>query len=97
MPFLRSGPRGVHLTVRVQPRAPRSEVAGVSGDALRLRIAAPPVDQAANRELLRFLAELLGVPRSQLELRAGSAGRTKRVLVEGMEPGEIRRRLTLTG
>jgi uncharacterized protein YggU (UPF0235/DUF167 family) len=55
------------------------------------------VDQAANRELLRFLSDLLGVPPSRLELRAGAAGRTKRVMVQGMEPGEIRRRLGLAG
>jgi hypothetical protein len=93
MPFLRSGPLGVQITVRVQPRAPRNEVIGVSGDALRLRIAAPPVDHAANRELLRFLSELLGVPPSRLDLRAGATSRTKRVMVQGMEPGEVRRRL----
>lgn len=86
-------PGGVRLTLYVQPRASRTELAGIHGGALKLRIAAPPVDGAANLELLRFLAELLGVPRSRLALVAGSGARRKLVLVQGVSVGLAERKL----
>ena len=58
----------VVLAVHVQPRAPRTEVVGRYGDALKIRVHAPPVDGAANAELVRFLAERLGVPRSAVTI-----------------------------
>ena len=51
---------GVRLRLRIQPRASRSEVVGLHGDTIRIRLAAPPVDGAANEELVRYLAEVLG-------------------------------------
>jgi uncharacterized protein (TIGR00251 family) len=86
---------GVRLALHVQPRASRTELAGMHGGALKLRLAAPPVDGAANLELLRFLAELLGVPRSRLVLRSGAAARRKQVLVQGISVGFAERRLGL--
>lgn len=78
---------GVRLTIRVQPRASRTEVAGLYGkDALRIRLAAPPVDGAANRELVEFLAKTLGVPKSAVSIEAGETGRLKTVSVTGVEP-----------
>jgi uncharacterized protein (TIGR00251 family) len=59
---------GVRLRLRIQPRASREEVVGVSGDAIRIRLTAPPVDGAANEALVRFLALRLEVPRSAVEL-----------------------------
>ena len=84
---------GVRLRLRIQPRASREEVAGVAGDAIRLRLTAPPVDGAANDALVRFLAARLEVPRSAVELIAGRTGRTKLVEVTGVTPDEAARRL----
>jgi len=81
------------LRVHVQPRAKRSEVAGRHGDALKVRLAAPPVDGAANEELVRLLAEALGLPRRSVRIVAGITGRDKVVEVDGLAPGEAERRL----
>lgn len=81
--------------MRVQPRASRTELAGLHGDALKIRIAAPPVDGAANEALVRFLAERLEVPRSAVSLEAGAAGRSKVVAVAGLAIEAAARRLGL--
>ena len=73
------------LTIHAQPGAKRTEVAGVHGDALRIRLAAPPVDGKANAELLRFLAEAFGVPRRAVTLVRGESSRQKIVRIE--QPG----------
>jgi uncharacterized protein (TIGR00251 family) len=72
------------LVVHVQPRARATAVAGRHGDAIRIRLAAPPVDGAANAELVRFLAERLGVSRSAVQIAGGAAGRRKSVVIEGL-------------
>jgi uncharacterized protein len=84
---------GVRLRVRIQPRASREEIAGVAGDAIRIRLTAPPVDGTANEALVRFLAVLLQVPRSAIELVSGRTGRTKLVAVTGVSVEETVRRL----
>jgi uncharacterized protein (TIGR00251 family) len=81
------------LAVRVIPRARRTEIAGRRGDALLVRLAAPPVDGAANEALLAFLSDRLGVARRRLTLLRGAASRDKVVDVEGMAAEEVRRRL----
>lgn len=81
--------------MRVQPRAARSEVVGLHGDEIRLRVNAPPVDGAANEAVVRLLAERLGVPRSAVEVAAGAAARHKVVLVAGVTRGEAAQRLGL--
>ena len=73
----------VVLDLHVQPGAKRTEVAGTHGDRLRIRLAAPPVDGAANDELVRFLAEAFGVPRRNVTIVTGATARRKRVRVEG--------------
>jgi len=72
---------GLVLQLRIQPGAQRTGVAGLLGERLKLRIAAPPVDGKANEQLLAFLAEEFGVPRSQVELVSGETSRDKRVVV----------------
>lgn len=72
---------GVVLTVHVQPGARRNAYAGLHGEALKFRIAAPPVEGAANAALCAFLADLCGVPRSAVRVESGQTGRRKRVLV----------------
>ena len=81
------------LRVHVQPRAKRSAIAGRHGDAVKVRLAAPPVDGAANAELVRVLAEALGLPRRAVRIVAGLAGRDKVVELDGLAPGEAERRL----
>ena len=72
------------LVVHVAPRARTTAVAGRHGDAIRIRVAAPPEDGAANAELVRFLAERLGVSRSAVAIAAGAAGRRKTVEIAGL-------------
>jgi uncharacterized protein (TIGR00251 family) len=95
IPALRAVPGGTRIAIRVQPRASRTELVGLHGDALRIRLAAPPVDGAANEALVRFLAERLGVPRPAVELVAGHTGRAKIVLVHGLTPSQARQALGL--
>ena len=66
----------------MQPGAKRTEVAGVHGDALKIRLAAPPVDGKANAELVRFLAAEFGVPAARVTLVRGAAARRKTVRIE---------------
>ncbi len=88
---------GVELQLQVQPRASRTEVAGPHGGALKIRLAAPPVDGEANDELIRFLAKVLGVPRSAVEIVSGETGRRKRVRVAGADAAFVRERLKVEG
>ena len=80
----------VIFPVRVVPRASRTEIAGEHDGAVRIRIAAPPVDGAANDELIRFLSRLLGVPRSAVTIESGGASRSKRVSVAGIGTDAVR-------
>jgi uncharacterized protein (TIGR00251 family) len=84
---------GVRLAVHVQPRASRTEAAGLHGDALKIRLAAPPVEGAANDALVRFVAERLAVPRSAVRIVAGESSRAKVVAVAGVTPAVAERRL----
>ena len=78
------GPGGATIDVRVSPRAGRTELAGMRDGALLVRISAPPVEGAANSELLTFLARVLRVPKSRLTLVSGDRSRAKRVRVSGV-------------
>ena len=73
----------ITFRVRVAPRASKTAAAGVRGGALKVRVAAPPVEGAANEELARYLARELGVPASAVRIVAGHSSRTKRVRAEG--------------
>ena len=68
---------GCRVTVHVVPKASKSELAGLHGDAIRVRLNAPPVDGKANKALCAFLAETLGVPARSVELVAGETSRRK--------------------
>ena len=81
----------IHL--RVIPRARRTEISGRRGDAILVRLAAPPVDGAANDALIAFLAERLEIPRRQIALARGATTRDKTIAVDGLSPAEIARRL----
>ena len=80
----------VSFAVRVQPRASCDEFAGEYQDALKIRLAAPPVDDRANEALREFLASRLNVPISAVRIAAGQRSRTKRVEVSGVTAARIR-------
>lgn len=95
MPPISPIPDGIRLTLHIQPRASRTEAAGRHGDALKIRLAAPPVDGAANAALIAFLAERLGVPRSAITIRHGLSGRKKTVEIAGVDPARAESLLEL--
>lgn len=79
----------VTFKVRVVPRASRSEIVGEHDGALRVRIAAPPVDGAANEELVRLLARKLGVSRSAIRITGGQTSKLKLISVTGVSPAAL--------
>jgi uncharacterized protein len=81
---------GAVITLHIQPGAKKTEIVGIHGAALKIRLAAPPVDGKANAALLEFLAEKLGTGRTALELVSGQTSRSKRVRVAGFAADEVR-------
>ena len=79
----------MRFPVRAGPRASRSEVVGDHDGALKVRLAAPPVDGAANRELVKLLARKLSVAQSAVRVVAGESSRNKLVEVEGLSAADI--------
>jgi hypothetical protein len=79
------------LTVKVHPRARRSAVTGRLGEAWKLDLTAPPVEGKANEECVRYLAELVGVPRARVRIVMGLTSRTKVVEIEGVTEEEFGR------
>jgi uncharacterized protein (TIGR00251 family) len=88
-------PEHCNLDFHVQPRARRTEVVGWHGNAIKVRLQAPPVDGAANDELVRFVAKTVGVPRSAVHIVSGERGRSKRVSLDGTSRSEVLRALGL--
>jgi uncharacterized protein len=82
---------GLTFTVCTVPRASRSEIVGQYGGALRIRVAAPPVDGAANEELTRLLSRAFDVPRSAIEILAGLSSKSKTVRVRGARALDLER------
>ena len=93
-PYVRDTNQGVVLKVQVQPKASRDEVVGPHGDGLKTRITAAPVAGAANKHLLKFLAKILRVSRSQMSITSGATSRAKSIAIEGITAEEVRQRLT---
>jgi len=86
---------GVVLTVHIQPKASTTECVGIHGDAIKIRVAAPPVDGAANDELIQFLARRLSIPTASVRIHSGASGRHKRVLIKGDTAQLVMARLNL--
>ena len=84
LPWLRVSGDDVVLSLHIQPGAKKTEVAGLHGEALKIRLHAPPVDGKANDALIAFLAERLDVPKARVILEAGQTSRSKRVRVVGV-------------
>ena len=85
---------GVVLTVHVQPKAAKTEYVGLYGEmALKFRVAAPPVEGAANEALCRFLSGHFGLSKSSVVIAAGAGGRHKRILLKGMSVERVKQGL----
>jgi uncharacterized protein len=87
--FLRAQLDGVLLLVKLQPRASKNEIGGPLGDELKIKVAAPPVDAAANRALIDLLAEKLDCPRRRVELVRGRTSRHKTLKLHGITSREV--------
>jgi hypothetical protein len=85
LPACRRDGADLVLDVRVQPRASRSEIAGVHGERLRIRLQAPPVDGKANAALVEFVAGLFAIPRARVTIEHGLTGRDKRLRLRGVQ------------
>ncbi len=84
-----SRPAEAVIAVRIQPRASKNEVVVQSDGSLKIRLTAPPVDGAANEALVRYLADILGVAKSQVEIVSGHTGREKRIRIAGRDPDNV--------
>lgn len=93
MPVSTDGEGGARLRVRVTPRAKRTALAGLTEadgrPALAIRLAAPPVDGAANTALVRFLADVLDIPKSAVRIVSGETNRLKTVSLAGVPPERV--------
>jgi uncharacterized protein (TIGR00251 family) len=83
----------VTLTIKIVPRARKNQIAGIEGDALKIRLNAPPVEGKANDALVEFLAKTLGIARAQIEIVAGHTARRKIVRVRGISAREVEARM----
>ena len=90
--WLRVGDGKITLTLHIQPGAKKTEVAGLYGDALKIRLAAPPVDGKANAALIGFVADRLALPKSAVTLKSGQTSRRK-VLEVSAAPADAAQRL----
>src|SRR5688572_23075758 len=84
---------GAVMAIVVAPRSGKTIIDRVEGDAVRVRVAAPPVDGAANTALLRYLADVFDRPKSSVCLISGATGKRKRVLIAGRSPADVAARI----
>jgi uncharacterized protein (TIGR00251 family) len=94
-PYLRSDADGVVLSVKVQPRASKNSIESNAGNELRIKVTAPPVDSAANEALVRYLSEILNIPRNRIEILRGHSSRHKIVKLFGISGVELLKRLNI--
>jgi uncharacterized protein len=87
------GEPAARLAIRVQPRSSRAGIDGVHGDAVRVRVNAPPVDGAANEAVVEVLAKALGLPKRSVTIVSGASSRSKVVEIAGLSAAELRKRL----
>lgn len=91
--LIRETAAGIVFNIRVHPRAKKNAVSGEIGDALKISLTAPPVEGRANEACIRYLAELLQVPRSSVTIAAGETSRNKVVRVAGLTAAQVEQRL----
>lgn len=83
----------IKIAVKVQPNARKNEIAGFSNDILRLKIAAPPDKGKANKELIEFLSDTLGLKKNDISILRGLTDHNKLIAIEGITLGELKIRL----
>ncbi len=89
-----NGKKGAALAIRVTPRASRNEISEIQSDGtVKIRLTAPPVEGKANEALVKFLAEVLDLPPSKIEIVAGSSGRDKLVSVVDMDSATLQKKI----
>lgn len=81
---IRETDAGIELPLHVQPRARRTQIAGIHGGSLKVKVSAPPVDDAANRAIVEFFSRLLDLPKSQLQIITGQKSRDKVLRIDGI-------------
>jgi uncharacterized protein (TIGR00251 family) len=85
-------PDGLLIDVRVQPKSSQNAVVGIHGEALKIKLNAPPVEGKANKALIQLMAKLLGCPKSTVEIISGQASRSKRLLIRIDRNGDLESR-----
>jgi uncharacterized protein (TIGR00251 family) len=91
---LHDGKHGAAITIRVTPRARKTEFSGILADGtLRVRVSAPPVEGKANKALIKFLADVLGVHKNRIEIVAGETGLDKIVSITDMSAEQVQKRI----
>jgi uncharacterized protein (TIGR00251 family) len=90
---IRESPDGVTFAVKVHPRAKKNAITGELGDALKVALAAPPVEGKANQACIEFFVKLLKVPRSSVTIAAGQSSRNKVIRVLGLSAVDLQTRL----
>ncbi|HCP60772.1 MAG TPA: DUF167 domain-containing protein [Dehalococcoidia bacterium] len=83
----------VSISVRVYPNAAGNEVVGFSDDVFRVKVAAPPVQGKANRELVAFLGEALGISKNRVSITRGHTTRNKLIAIDGLSEADVKERL----
>jgi uncharacterized protein (TIGR00251 family) len=91
--FLEAHGDGIHLAVKLQPRASKNEIVGAIGNELKIKVTAPPVESAANEALLQLIAQALDCPPGAVQLVRGHTSRHKHVFVRGVSPAEAAAKL----
>lgn len=89
MSWITDSKNGAIIQVHATPRASKSQIQGLHGDALKIRLQAPPVDGKANETLIEFLAETLGLPQRQITLLSGQTSRQKRLNLQGVTAHQV--------
>jgi len=93
MEFLQQTKHGVEIKVHIQPRASKNEIIGTYGGRLKITLTSPPVEDAANKKLAEFLADLLGIKKSAVALVSGTKSRRKTLRIDGVSVEEVKRAL----
>ena len=92
--FLKDSKEGVLLSLHIQPRASKNEITGIHGEtALKIRLTSPPVEGAANSACIEFLANILEIRKSQIEIASGQRSRIKQIKLKGIPLEEVKNRL----
>lgn len=96
MSWLIAGGTSVTLRLHIQAGAKKSEVAGLHGEALKIRLAAPPLDGRANACLIAFVADRLGITRTRVNIVSGESSRAKRIRISGVDAAFVRSTFAVT-